>query len=226
LSTLFFELPHIMSIPDDKPADPTAALQSRVQALLLPNRSKILMAEDDPVSAKVLQIALTKLGYEPIVARDGSQAWEEFDREPVRLIVSDWMMPGLDGLDLCGKVRARAHTPYTYFILLTANYTSALNYELATAAGVDDFLTKPLDRKAIRMRLRVAERILKYTAQIRQLQEMIPVCVYCRKVRDEHDYWDRVESYIQKETGSRFSHGACPECYDKEMEQLLPAAIV
>jgi CheY-like chemotaxis protein len=213
-----------MSIPDDKPADPTAALQSRIQALLLPTRSRILMAEDDPVSAKVLEIALTKFGYEPIIVRDGAEAWEKFDQEPVRLIVSDWMMPGLDGLDLCGKVRARAQTPYTYFILLTANHTSALNYELASAAGVDDFLTKPLDREAIRMRLRVAERILKYTTQIRQLQEMIPICVYCRKVRDEHDYWDRVESYIQKETGSRFSHGACPQCYETEMEQLLPAA--
>lgn len=86
---------------------------------------------------------------------------------------------------------------------------------MASAAGVDDFLTKPLDREIIRIRLQVAERILKYTAEIRQLKEMIPMCVYCRKVRDEHDYWDMVESYIQKETGSRFSHGACPDCYEK-----------
>jgi hypothetical protein len=66
----------------------------------------------------------------------------------------------------------------------------------------------------------VAERILSHTAEIRHLQEMIPICVYCRKVRDEHNYWDLVESYIQKETGSRFSHGACPECCDKELRQL------
>jgi hypothetical protein len=70
------------------------------------------------------------------------------------------------------------------------------------------------------MRLGVAERILKYTAEIRRLKEMIPICVYCRKVRDEDDYWERVETYIQKETGSRFSHGACPECYEKETEIL------
>jgi DNA-binding response OmpR family regulator len=120
-------------------------------------------------------------------------------------------------------VRARAQTSYTYFILLTANRTSTDNYEMASAAGVDDFLTKPLDREAIRMRLRVAERILRYTAEIRKLQEMIPICVYCRKVRDEHDYWDMVESYIQKETGSRFSHGACPDCFEKELKQLRDA---
>jgi sigma-B regulation protein RsbU (phosphoserine phosphatase) len=195
------------------------ALQDRLDAILLPKRSRILVVEDDPVSSIILKAVLEKLGYETLITRDGNEAWDEFNKEPVRLIVSDWMMPGMDGLALCEKVRARSQTLYTYFILLTANRTSPENYALATAAGVDDFLTKPIDREAIRMRLAVAERILKYTAEIRQLQEMIPICTYCHKVRDEHDYWDRVESYIQKETGSRFSHGACPECYEREMEK-------
>jgi CheY-like chemotaxis protein len=206
-----------------------AALPERLKAGLRPVRSRILMAEDNPVSARILQAALSKFGYDPLIARDGTEAWEMFDREPVRLIVSDWMMPGLDGLAFCEKVRARGHTAYTYFILLTASQTSAENYELASAAGVDDFLTKPLDSEIIRIRLQVAERILRYTAEIRQLKEMIPMCVYCRKVRDEHDYWDMVESYIQKETGSSFSHGACPDCYAKQMSNLqteaLPAAL-
>jgi CheY-like chemotaxis protein len=213
-----------VSIPNDKPSASSGALQSRLQAGLLPKRSRILVAEDDPVSAKVLEAALARFGYEPVIAHDGAEAWDKFDQEPVRLIVSDWMMPHLDGLSLCEKVRGRAQTPYTYFILLTANRTSAENYEMASAAGVDDFLTKPLDREAIRMRLRVAERILRYTAEIRRLQELIPICVYCHKVRDEHDYWDLVESYIQKETGSRFSHGACPQCYEKEVQSLLVSA--
>jgi sigma-B regulation protein RsbU (phosphoserine phosphatase) len=198
-------------------------LQNRLEALMLPERSRILMAEDDPVSARILQAALSRFGYEPVIARDGAEAWDKFKEEPVRLIVSDWMMPGMDGLALCEKVRAHLKAPYTYFILLTANQTSAVNHELASAAGVDDFLTKPLNREAIRLRLRVAERILKCTAEIRQLQEMIPICTYCHKVRDENNYWDLVESYIQKQTGSRFSHGACPQCYDKEMERLSEA---
>ena len=210
-----------MSEPNDKLSGSFVTLPDRLAAALLPKQSTVLIAEDDPVSARILQAALAKFGYQTVIARNGTEAWETFDREPVRVIVSDWMMPGLDGLALCEKVRARGQTLYTYFILLTANQTSAQNYELASAAGVDDFLTKPLDREAIRIRLRVAERILKYTAEIRQLQEMIPICSYCRKVRDEHDYWDKVESYIQKQTGSRFSHGACPECYEKEMERLL-----
>jgi len=206
--------------PNDISRSLNPALDDRLEAILFPKRTRILVVEDDPISSIILQTVLEKFGYEPVMACDGAEAWEKFDREPTRLIVSDWMMPGMDGLGLCEKVRARPQTLYTYFILLTANRTSTENYALATAAGIDDFLTKPLDREAIRMRLAVAERILKYTAEIRQLQEMIPICVYCRKVRDENDYWDMVESYIQKETGSRFSHGACPECCEKELKRF------
>lgn len=195
-------------------------LPSRLRDAFLPKGTRILMAEDDPISARILQATLSTFGYEPVVARDGNEAWDKFDREPFRMIVSDWMMPGVDGLSLCQKVRDRGHTAYTYFILLTGRDTSAANYELAGAAGVDDFLSKPLDREVIRIRLRVAERILRFTAEIRQLREMIPICVYCRKVRDEHECWDPVETYIQKQTGSRFSHGACPDCYETQVSKL------
>ena len=205
---------------------PTCDLHQRLQDILTPKRTRVLVAEDDPISARVLKAFLEQLGYLPILARSGTEAWDAFDREPVRLVVSDWMMPGaFDGLGLCEQIRKRPRTPYTYFILLTANHTSAENYAVATAAGVDDFLTKPLDRDSLQMRLRVADRILRFTAEIRQLKELIPICVYCRKVRDEGDYWERVETYIQKETGSRFSHGACPECCERELAaiaQLTP----
>ena len=195
-----------------------ARLHQLLQDVLTPKRSKVLVAEDDPISARILQAFLEQLGYTPILARTGAEAWDIFQSEPVRLVISDWMMPGeFDGLGLCEKIRNRPRTPYTYFILLTANHTSTENYALATSAGVDDFLTKPLNRDSLQMRLRVADRILRFTAEIRQLKELIPICVYCRKVRDEGDYWERVETYIQKETGSRFSHGACPECCDREM---------
>lgn len=209
-----------MSHPDQTAVDRETSVQSHLEAVQSPKRTRILVAEDDPISSIILRTVLEKLGYETVIARDGEEAWNEFNKDPVRLIVSDWMMPGMDGLALCGKVRARSQTLYTYFILLTANHTNPENYALAAAAGVDDFLTKPIDREAIRMRLGVAERILKYTTEIRQLQELIPICAYCRKVRDEHDYWERVETYIQKETGSRFSHGACPECCEKELERF------
>jgi phosphoserine phosphatase RsbU/P len=181
---------------------------------------KILIAEDDPVSAKILQFTLENGGHEVTAVTSGEAAWDAFHAEPTRVVISDWMMPDLDGLGLCGKIRARPRTDYTYFILLTAIHTGRENLRKAMNAGVDDFLTKPLDREAIMMRLRVAERIVEFTHQIRQLKELIPICMYCKKVRDDSNYWQAVESYIAHHTGSSFSHGICPECFEKHVRML------
>lgn len=181
---------------------------------------KILIAEDDPVSGKILQLTLQHYGHEVIAKGDGEEAWRAFDAEPVRVIVSDWMMPELDGLELCDRVRRRPKTEYTYFILLTAINTGRDNLRKAMAAGIDDFLAKPLDREAVMMRLRVAERILEFTRQIRQLTELIPVCMYCKRVRDDNDYWQQVESYLHTHTGNQVSHGICPTCFVQQMNVL------
>ncbi len=181
---------------------------------------KILVADDDPVSVKVLEFTLAHYGHEVRVAETGVEAWEMFDADPVRVIVSDWMMPGMDGLELCQKVRGRVRTEYTYFILLTAIGTGREKLRLAMDAGIDDFMAKPLDREAIMMRLRVAERIIEFTTQIRQLKELIPICMYCKRVRDDSNYWQQVESYIHEHTGSNFSHGICPECFHSKMVEI------
>ena len=181
---------------------------------------KILIAEDDPVSLKILQFTLEHYGHEVVAANHGREAWEKFDADPVRVIVSDWMMPGMDGLELCGRVRERPKTDYTYIILLTAIHTGRDNLRKAMEAGVDDFLTKPLDRESIMMRLRVASRILEFTNQIRTLKQLIPICMYCKKVRDDGDYWQQVETYIHECTGSNFSHGICPDCFTHQMGRM------
>jgi len=181
---------------------------------------KILIAEDDAIATKVLSLTLQKMGHEVVAATNGEEAWKLFNEEPVRVIVSDWMMPELDGLGLCRRVRDRPQTLYTYFIILTAAHTSTDDYTLAMDSGVDDFLTKPLNREMLRTRLFVAQRILRYTSEIGRLQDLIPMCTYCHKVRDGLDYWQRVETYIRDRTGSRFSHGACPECYDEQLKLL------
>jgi CheY-like chemotaxis protein len=186
---------------------------------------KILIAEDEPVSSRILQLTLEHFGHEVIATTDGRQAWERFDADPVRVVVSDWMMPDIDGIDLCRRVRERPKTEYTYFILLTAIHTGRENLQKAMAAGVDDFLTKPLDREAIIMRLRVAERILDFTSQIRTLKELLPICMYCKRVRDDQDYWQQVETYIHTCTGTNFSHGICPECLDQQMHTLGRAGL-
>ncbi len=173
---------------------------------------KILAVEDDAVARAVLRKALRKLGHDVIEAKDGQEAWAMMEAEPVRVIVSDWMMPNMNGLDLCRKLRARPEAEYVYFVLITANSADSANRIEAADAGVDDFLSKPLDVEELWMRLRVAERILRYATQVRQLEEMLPICSYCKKIRDDQNYWQQMEGYINERTGSEFSHSVCPDC--------------
>jgi DNA-binding response OmpR family regulator len=176
---------------------------------------KILAVEDDAVARTVLHKALARLGHEVVLAEDGEAAWARVQEDPVRVIVSDWMMPGIDGLELCRRVRSRVGMDYVYFVLLTARDATAENQSAAADAGVDDFLTKPLDLSELWTRLRVAERILRYTTQVRQLEELLPICSYCKKIRDDQNYWQQIEGYISDRTGSDFSHSVCPDCYTR-----------
>lgn len=185
---------------------------------------KLLAVEDDPVARAVLRQALRRLGHETVEAVDGEDAWTKLQEEPFRVVVSDWMMPNCDGLELCRRIRGRVGTEYLYFILLTSRDATQENQTESADAGVDDFLTKPLDLTELWTRLRVAERILRYTTQVRQLEEMLPICSYCKKIRDDQNYWQQLEGYISERTGSDFSHSVCPDCYKRvvipELEKL------
>ena len=176
---------------------------------------KILAVEDDAVSRTVLRQALRRLGHEVVEASDGEQAWKLLATESVRVVVSDWTMPRMDGLELCRRIRQAVGKEYTYFILLTASDATGTNQQAAADAGVDDFLTKPLNFDELWMRLRVAERILRYATQVRQLEELMPICSYCKKIRDDKNYWQQIEGYINERTGSEFSHSICPDCYQR-----------
>ena len=190
---------------------------------------KILAVEDDLLARKVLVQALHRLGYEVAEATDGLEALRLLEKEPFRVIVSDWLMPEMDGLEFCRQLRSRVGAEYTYFILLTSRTADHANQREAIEAGVDDFLSKPLDLQELWMRLRVAERILKFTTQVQQLEAFLPICSYCKKVRDDHNYWTQIEAYINQRTGSEFSHSICPDCYNRiivpEIDRLKnPAA--
>jgi sigma-B regulation protein RsbU (phosphoserine phosphatase) len=176
---------------------------------------KVLAVEDDKVALSILRRSLERLGHEVVEARDGEEAWSAWLSEKPRVTVSDWQMPRLDGLKLCRRFRAQQGSEYVYFILLTATGSTAANRRAAAEAGVDDFLTKPIDISKLWMRLRVAERILKYTTQVHRLEEMMPMCSYCKKIRDDQNYWQQIESYINERTGTEISHSVCPECYQR-----------
>lgn len=134
---------------------------------------RILIAEDDAVSRTILKRAVEKLGHEVLAAEDGLEAWEFFQREPeLDLIISDWMMPGIDGLELCRRVREKNSPWYTFFVFLTALGDNEHLLE-GMQAGADDYLAKPLDREQLRVRLVAASRVNSLHRQLNEQNQQL-----------------------------------------------------
>jgi DNA-binding response OmpR family regulator len=181
----------------------------------------ILIAEDDFISRKLLINILEELGHVVTVAADGKEAWEAYQAQPSRLIITDWLMPQMDGLDLVRKVRENDKSDYTYIILLTANIGQRENYYKAMHAGVDDFLAKPLDRLELEIRLQVAQRILKASSHIESLESVLTICAYTKKIKFPDEGWQTIEEFMRNHLGLTISHGIEPEYYDSVIRPQL-----
>lgn len=182
---------------------------------------RVLAIEDQPVSAARLLGTLRALGHQAELASDGASAWQRLREGGYRVVVSDWRMPGLDGLEFCRRLRSQ-ESDYVYFILISTTKITRESRDLALAAGVDDFLSKPIDPDELRMRLHVAERIIGFAAQVRQLESFLPICGYCKKVRsDSAEYWQEIETYLAQRDGTQLTHGVCPHCYETRVVPQL-----
>jgi phosphoserine phosphatase RsbU/P len=181
---------------------------------------RILIADDDRTSTMLLGRTLQQWGFDVVLAHDGTKAWELIvGDEPPALAIVDWMMPGLDGLEICRRIRATPLRSPVYVILLTAR-TSRQDLVAGLDAGADDYLTKPFHPDELRARIRVGQRTLGLIANIKQLTGLLPICSYCKRIRSDHDYWEQVESYITDHTNALFSHDICPSCLKKASEEL------
>jgi CheY-like chemotaxis protein len=185
----------------------------------------VLLADDDGVTRELLAAILEGMGHRVRQFADGAAAWEAYDLEPARVVISDWKMPGVDGLEFCRRVRNRLRTEYTYFILITANDAGDLGYDYEIGDEVDDFLIKPVERGQLWRRMRVAARILRFTTEMRQLEQLLPICTYCHRIREGNaGPWETLERYVGQRTGSSFSHGVCPDCEERWLADLkIPA---
>lgn len=181
---------------------------------------RILIAEDEPVARQVLKAILEAAGHAVTVAATGLEALDAWRLTEIRVVVSDWLMPEMDGLELCGHIRKERADRYTYFILLTGR-GGRESYLSAMDAGIDDFVTKPVDGEELKARLRVAERILGLRERMDALEGLLPICSYCKRIRDDRDEWSQLEGYIEQRSGAAFSHGVCPDCLRKHIEPHL-----
>jgi CheY-like chemotaxis protein len=188
-----------------------------------------LIAEDDVASRRLLEGLLAKWGYDVVAAAGGDEAWQIIQQENApRLMVLDWAMPGLDGLELCRRVRAASYSDTPYIILLTAR-EGKKDIVHGLQAGVDDYITKPFDADELQGRIQVGVRVLGLQSALRtrlkeledalsrinRLQGLLPICASCKKIRDDKGYWNQVEHYISDHSEAEFTHTICTACVRK-----------
>jgi len=193
---------------------------------------KILIAEDDLTSRRILEAILAKWNYEVIATSDGLEAWQALQTEnapPIAII--DWMMPGMDGVDFCRKIRQTQTLTSTYIILLTSKAQQE-DVVAGLEAGANDYIRKPFEREELRARIRVGERVVELQTaladrvkmleeaivKIKTLQGLLPICSYCKKIRNDQDYWQQIETYVAEHTQAEFTHGICPDCLEKHIK--------
>jgi CheY-like chemotaxis protein len=256
----------------------------------------ILIVDDIATNRKLLRVTLEAEGHSTLEAADGVEALQILARETVDAVISDILMPNMDGFRLCHEIRKSERLHVLPFIIYTATYTSPDDMKLAQAVGADKYLMKPtptadvldalrevMDKKAVRpvpsapaveetyvlqqysqtlvhkleeknielkdalgklqraherivelnsdLELRVQERTAELQtanrelsltlSEVKVLNALLPICSYCKKIRDDKDYWQSVEVYISKHTDAQFTHGICPECNEKVVKPGL-----
>ena len=204
---------------------------------------KVLIVEDDPFFQRVLQKRLAAEGYQVLAANDGREGMKAIVSFEPDLVISDWMMPEVDGLELCQSVKTGLRDAAPYFILLTAKGEIS-NRLLGLETGADDYLVKPCDQGELMARVRAGLRIVLLTQDLRRTvadlhaanaelqtvraevsrlaQELVPICSFCKKVRDGDGEWMDLEDYLSERAQLDVTHGICPDCRVANYPALRP----
>lgn len=195
---------------------------------------RILIAEDDLTSRKMLSAVLIKNGYDVLEVENGQAAMETLlEPDAPKLAILDWMMPKMDGVSVIQRVRALPDEKRPYIILLT---TRNEQDDIITGlqAGADDYICKPfvlgelkarvhVGRRMIELQERLAHQVVKLNKALKEnkiLQGIIPICMYCKKIRDDQGFWAQVESYVSKYSPAEFSHSICPSCMSEHFPDV------
>jgi len=198
---------------------------------------QVLVADDEAVSRTVVGAMLKKAGYAVVHATDGEQAWRMLDSDaPPALALLDWEMPGLQGPEIVRRIRKKEVQTPTYVILLTSRDSSA-DIVQGLRAGADDYVTKPANEDELIARVSVGARVVELQAalaervrsleealaNVKALQTLLPMCAYCKSIRNDQNYWEKVETYFTQHSNVSFTHSYCPNCYERFVRPELEA---
>ncbi len=215
-----------------------AIAESIITAPSVETSDRILIAEDHAIAREALKNLLEWKGFAVTTTENGDDALEVLTSEDAPSIaLLDWEMPGRSGPEICRALRSDSAGRYFYLIVITAREGEEGIAE-AMAAGADDFIRKPFGVPEVVARIRNGQRTLKLERSLanrvtelehaletgRQLKRLLPICCYCKSIRDDSDYWQEIEEYIHKHTGTDFTHGVCPTCMDRVRREELGKA--
>lgn len=193
---------------------------------------RILIVDDEPINIQVLVKALC-VTYETSTAEDGFDAIRQVKETNPDLILLDVMMPDLNGFDVCKIIKSDETFADIPIIFLTALDSQDDQLQGLELGGID-YLTKPVNLELLKLRVRnhlelkrrneliKEQRDLLETAlaRVKQLEGIIPICAYCKRIRDDQNLWHQLEKYISDHSEALFSHGVCPSCAEKQMKEI------
>ena len=202
------------------------------------NRPTILTADDDGVTRHAMVHAIEACGWRALPVATGDDALAALSQPDGPLIaILDWIMPGLAGVDVCRRLQQVPRAVRPDVIMATVRDQTS-EVIVALDAGADDYMIKPLDPHELQARVRVGLRMvaLQQTlssrvaelrhalSHVKELRGLLPICAFCKRIRDDHNYWQTVEEYLTERTDVSLSHGFCPKCIKTHLEPDIDLA--
>ncbi|HUB68600.1 MAG TPA: response regulator [Candidatus Methylacidiphilales bacterium] len=189
----------------------------------------VLLADDDATNRDLMRAIVSKKNYDLVEASNGAEALQILEKTSTPLVaLLDWEMPEMEGVEVCRRVRANKLLAPRFLILVTVR-DSKRDIVAGLSAGANDYITKPFDKTELLARVNTGaqmvelqqaltqrvEELADALAKVKQLTGLLPICSYCKKIRDDKNYWQQVDDYVSSHSEATFSHSICPVCYEQ-----------
>jgi DNA-binding response OmpR family regulator len=194
---------------------------------------RILIVDDEPDILFATSRIIEKAGYQVERAASGRECMEKVRRERPDLLFLDVVLPDADGAEICRQIKADPDLRSVFVVLISGHKVDTEEQAEGLECGADTYIARPISNRELRARLRAIVRILEAErerdrvilelkealAEVKKLSGLLPICSYCKRIRDDQGYWNQLEAFIQKHSSAEFSHSICKACADKYLAE-------